>query len=137
MKLAFTVPGFPVPKARARVQIRAGKVRSFTPDATTEFEARVRWGARMAVASQGGWPVNAKAYRLTCRFYRPKGGRGDIDNYVKAVADALNPKRGATEQTRLVWIDDCRVRSLTAEIETDDENPRTEVEVEVIENADR
>ena len=124
-----------MPKARARtVHGRSGGVNSFTPASTSEYEDRVRWRAKLAVAKLRGWPTDATAYRLSVRVYRSTR-RGDLGNFVKAVEDALNPPKGAGRKAgQIVWPDDARVTDYGPTfMRTDRTNPRTEVTIEVIE----
>lgn len=44
--IEFFVPGKPVPKARARVvRMKSGGMRSYTPEATANYELHVKWQA--------------------------------------------------------------------------------------------
>jgi Holliday junction resolvase RusA-like endonuclease len=106
MLVQFFVPGRPVPKARARVVLRKGKVRSYTPEATADYEMLVRYGA--ANAMQGRRPLDAPvALRLTVCLPCPTSWsekrrqeaieghfaptkKPDADNYAKSALDALN-----------------------------------------------
>jgi Holliday junction resolvase RusA-like endonuclease len=133
--LEFTVPGPPVPKARARtVRRQNGAVHSFTPEPTSEYAEHVRcvaWAAVVSYQRNNGarWNADAKRYRLTCCFFR-QSNRGDLDNYIKAVKDALNRKRGQT----LVWPDDARVTDYgPMSMQVDRVSPRAWVRIEVIE----
>lgn len=108
------VPGEPVPKARAR----AGKGgRFYTPKETEEYEKRVRLVALAAKPS--GWPMRCR-YRIDVTVCR--SDRGDLDNYIKAALDAVNPrkakggKRPRVAVPGVLWIDDSRVHELAARI---------------------
>ena len=85
-KIVFTVPGRPVPKARARTT-RAGK--SYTPKATKEYEKKVKICALAARKKAKGKlflgrvGINIAAYRSDKRRY-------DLSNIVKSIEDALN-----------------------------------------------
>lgn len=119
-RLAFVVPGVPVPAARARVV----KGRAFTPATTAAFEARVALHARAARALSPGWPSPADhlRYRVTLHVWRA-ADRGDADNFCKAVKDGVT-KAGS------VWQDDRRVVDERTVMFLDRLTPRTEVEVE-------
>jgi len=105
-----------VPKARPRVIVNRG-ARAFTPKTTVEGEHRVQ--QYCFVANPRLRPVEGSV-GLKLRFYCGGLGRGDLDNYVKLIADSLN---------HICWHDDAQVVKLEAEIETFDARPRTEVEV--------
>lgn len=113
---SFTVPGEPMPKERAEPTIRGKRVVFRTGDRTLDYEARVRLVAQSA--RPANWPLRCR-YRVDIVVCRSE--KGDIDNYTKAAADSLNPRRakytGKGPRKRLVragvpgvlWIDDCRV----------------------------
>lgn len=131
MTVSFTVPGVPVPKGRPRVTRYA----TFTPQSTVDYENRIRdaWQAAGAAAFPAACPltVEVRAY-----FPMPKGTsrrrrllledsphikhRGDIDNVVKAVLDALNGR---------AFPDDCAVCRIVAS-KAMSETPRTEVHIQ-------
>ncbi|MFW6031676.1 MAG: RusA family crossover junction endodeoxyribonuclease [Myxococcota bacterium] len=112
MKVSFTVPGPPVPKARARRDPKRG--RWYTPHATKAYMEAVRWRAN--VAARGGWPVG-----LACFF--PDAKRRDGDNVLKGVLDACN---------EVLWDDDSQVVDKRVTKHVDRDKPRVEVEVEVV-----
>jgi hypothetical protein len=116
VRLAFTIPGPPVPKARARVVShvdKAGKrkTRGITPKRTERYEDLVKLhalGARLRIENsarraglasgldpatvelfQARWPHSDKAARfgLVVRVYFFEH-EGDWDNYGKIVSDA-------------------------------------------------
>lgn len=95
MRLSFTIPGPPVPKARARVVSQVGKdgkrkTRGITPKRTEDYEEHVKKLAHYALAGyRGKWPTGDKKARFglsvrVCFFEH----EGDWDNYGKLVADA-------------------------------------------------
>ena len=101
MRISFTVPGRPVPKGRPRVT-RFG---TYTPEATRNYERAVResWerqsgqflpeGAPIEVHVTAHFPIPAscsKKRRTAMEGAPHTQHRGDIDNVVKSVLDALN-----------------------------------------------
>jgi len=126
-RLTFTVPGPPVPKARARVTSRInidGKrdTHSFTPAKTKAYEKHVAIIAGAARSHLRQWPhLDAKArFGLSVSVFR-SAERGDLDNFIKAVSDACNG---------VVWVDDSQVRVLRGMVDGCDKG-RERVDVEV------
>ena len=117
MIVRFTVPGAPVPKARARVV----NGHAFTPARTRAYEKHVQTCAREAL-SRVAWRLDAPAYALRVVVHRA-ARRGDADNYGKSIGDALN---------RLAWDDDRRVTEIWIRMTVDRANPRVEVEIEEV-----
>ena len=127
MTVVFRVPGEPVPKARPRVT-RKG---AYTPRKTLIYEAKVAqaWyeqsGVKLPddtalVATINAYFPIPQSYRKGKRE-RLKGAyhnkRGDLDNVVKSVLDALNGK---------AFKDDAAVSVIHAVKRYSDE-PRTDV----------
>lgn len=111
--IAFTVPGCPRPKERAR---RGNKGGWYTPRRTSTYEAAVGWFARAAgVRRPLDGPVS-----LTLTLWFPDRRRRDQDNVTKSVMDALNG---------IVWRDDSQVAKLVVMRGIDKEHPRAEVVV--------
>lgn len=118
--IAFRVETPPVPKGRPRV----GNGRAYTPSRTVAFEAAVR-----AAWVAAGCPRVEGPLRVTVEL-DPAGVtvtleeidvtrsklRGDVDNYVKAVLDAIQDQRdkrtGMTDPG--AFADDRLVHELTA-----------------------
>ena len=112
MFLKFTVPGVPVPKARARVTTAGGKTHAYTPKRTKDYEAKVAARAREAIRVMpcADFPVSDPlAMRVTFFLKSPKSRRKwqlwpakrpDWDNLAKAVTDAMNA---------LVYRDDAQI----------------------------
>lgn len=69
---------------------------------------------------------DAKAYRVDVVVYLPKGKRGDSDNFLKVILDALQ-SAGAIPN-------DSRVQQVQIEKRRDPANPRTEITISVIDN---
>lgn len=107
MILGFTVPGPPVPKARARVvrnkQPLPGQksVRSFTPGKTVDYENHVKLHALAARCKMSNWPWQSASvvYYVKITIYRSVA-RGDWDNFAKAITDACNG---------VLWSDDRQI----------------------------
>jgi Holliday junction resolvase RusA-like endonuclease len=110
-RLAFCVPGNPVPKGRPRF-FRGHAV---TPRETRAAEEVVKLCARRA----GSRPRDGEV-ALSLVFYRRTRQACDLDNLVKLVSDALNG---------VAFADDRQIVLLRAEKRIDAEHPRTEVEV--------
>lgn len=124
--IRFAIPGVAVPKARARTVAQGGRVHSYTPEATKAWEQAVQWAAK---------PHRPES-PLTCPlavamvFYLPRpqrckrqypSVRPDIDNYAKAILDALNG---------VMWADDGQIVQLTASKSYGD--PRVEIEIQEV-----
>jgi len=104
--IRFTLSVAPVAKGRPRLG-RGGRV--YTPDETRRFENEVRMLARLYKPEQP-WagPIGICLKFSLPKPKRPKCNepicRPDLDNYVKAVLDALDE----------FWIDDSQVVHLSA-----------------------
>lgn len=118
--MKFTVPGPPVGKGRPRAVMQGGKVHTYTPAATAEYEAKARhcWRAArlpgfepdapVAVTITAYHPVPASASKKTRQAMEGNTilpmRKPDADNIAKAVLDALNG---------LAYADDKQVVRLT------------------------
>src|SRR5262249_36244715 len=106
---SFTVPGRPVAKQRARVTFVRGRPLAYTPGKSPEHEESVRWHAKAArIRRQHG------ELHLAVRFY---GSRGDADNLLKSLLDALNG---------VAYEDDRQVVEFHVRVYRDARDPRTE-----------
>lgn len=94
----LVIPGKPVPKARARVRFYDGRVMSYTPPKTREFEKAIR-----VYASHAG--VRLQRGRLATVMIFQTNGPGDIDNLIKSVHDGLN---------KIAWEDDRQIKAVLA-----------------------
>lgn len=85
----------------------------------TSPEARAyRWQAAMKALAQGVRPVKGMVI-VELDLYRP-ANRGDTDNFVKVILDALNG---------VAWADDKQVKRIEAEKFIDRKNPRVELRI--------
>lgn len=109
---AFTIPGPPVPKARARVVVG----HSYTPKRTQEAEVRI--GQFLKVHYPHLKPSAARL-RVVARFYL-KGARGDSDNFLKLLMDGLNGR---------AFVDDKQVDEVHVEVQRNSPDPKTCVEI--------
>lgn len=96
----FVVVGQPVPKGRPRV----ANGRAFTPERTKAWESEVA----LLAQAQGVRPFDADAD--VAAYISIVAARGDLDNHVKAILDALNG---------IAYHDDKQVTRLAAWIERD------------------
>lgn len=116
--IEFTVPAIPVPQPRARATAFAGRARMYEAKKSHpihDFKASCRMAAQAAYRGaplQG--PLSLDVEFVLPRPQLPKKlgthrfphtKRGDVDNFLKAVMDALN---GTT------WRDDAQVYTATA-----------------------
>jgi Holliday junction resolvase RusA-like endonuclease len=138
MRLRLTIPGPPVPKARARVvgvaaQIFAmlcgrckglvGKAHGVTPTKTRDYEKHVAMIATAARSHCRDWPADDKAARfgIAIKVYRSRDA-GDLGNYEKTIEDALNG---------VIWPDDRKLHARGEGGVFACEKGRERVEVEV------
>jgi Holliday junction resolvase RusA-like endonuclease len=119
--LRFVIPGEPVAKGRARSRVVGRFARHYTPAETRRYETKAATACQEA-ASEARWQPSPKArFALCVTVYRTHDGKGgDLDNYVKAVSDAING---------IAFPDDRYVRTIVAALAQDRERPRVEVEV--------
>ena len=129
MEIKIKVPGVPVGKQRPRVTMHG----TYTPQKTADYESLVRWCWR---AQSGECFCSNVALKATMRFYMPipqslsdrkrkafEGQahvkRGDLDNFVKAVCDALN---------KIAYADDAQISCIDA-VKLYSAEPRAEIEI--------
>lgn len=108
--IEITIHGIPIPKGRPRfVRFKNGRVGAFTPEDTEIWEKDVQFAAlphRPRVPLDGALEAEMIFY-----LHRPGGTRReypsvrpDLDNYAKAVLDALNG---------IIYTDDSRIVKMT------------------------
>lgn len=117
--MIFTIPGKPVPKARARTVSKGGRTWSFTPAKTQKHENLIRFLATVQRQAQK-LPISGGRFilKVTCYGAHP---RSDWDNLGKTVSDALNG---------IVWVDDSQVDHATVQkIRCNKGEERTEITV--------
>lgn len=116
---SIRVPGEPVGKGRHRTTTIGGKVRSYTPARTREYESRVASagldvidsplecpiGVQMMIVHRipASWPKWKKVMAETGELLPT--GKPDASNIVKAVEDGLNG---------VAWVDDSQIVVLSA-----------------------
>jgi Holliday junction resolvase RusA-like endonuclease len=104
--LTFTVPGQPVAKARARTVVNRGRVHSFTPPKTANYENLVRMAFVEKypnhVPIEGPIMLSIRAFFMAPKYLMRKHAhevaqetilhisRPDLSNIFKSVEDALN-----------------------------------------------
>lgn len=116
----LTIPMRPVAKARPRSTIRYDKsgrpyIQTFTPTNTKEAEAVIalHW------LEKYGQTWIEDELEVSVLFYMPNKQRGDLDNYIKTVSDALN---------NVAYKDDKQIIKLYSQfMGIDKDNPRIEL----------
>ena len=116
--ISFIVLGKAIPQGQPRA-CRIGRgIRMYTPKNTEQWRSDIRAVAQEAVRKRG-WQITDNPVHLVLRFQfirppsypkkNPKSEfpykRPDLDNFIKAVKDALSG---------IVWTDDARIVSLSA-----------------------
>ena len=120
---AATIPGPPVSWSRARS--RNGQ--HFTSARSRDYREHVQYHVGPVIPR--GWPVDAR-YAVVVHVYQPTRRRCDVDNFGKAILDALNPGKGPGAFSG-VWGDDAQVDRLEIERHYDRDNPRVTVGIAV------
>jgi Holliday junction resolvase RusA-like endonuclease len=119
----FRVDKEPVAKGRPRVTSRGGYVRAYTPKKTHQYEEEVRFSFMASTCEK--MPVYEKGIPLTVQMTFGKSvpqsftkkkrvaclsgeisptGRADLDNYIKAVLDAINGGYAYEDDSQVVKI---------------------------------
>ena len=132
--IRFVVMGDPKGKQRARQTFQGGKVRSYTPAQTVQYEKRIAWVCKNALRGSGyaaGTPLCAEIW---CYMPIPKSAskslaerlngewhtkKPDGSNILKSVEDALN---------QLAYEDDAQIAAIHV-YKVYDLCPRVEVKI--------
>jgi Holliday junction resolvase RusA-like endonuclease len=115
--LTVTVPGEPGSKERARVVMRNGKARAYTPGRTMALQQQIAWYARLETGSE---PDGESAFSVCLLFRCTRRRRKDVDNMVKLSLDAL---------TGIVWKDDSQIDAIHALVDREARTPETVITV--------
>ena len=136
MTVNFTILGEPQGKERPRFARDGGRIRTYTPKNTSDYEHRIGWEYRRKYgvkrfADDAELCLTVRAYfsipqrtskpvreKMRCGSVRPTK-KPDADNILKAVADGLNS---------VAYRDDKQIVTATVE-KRYSEIPRVEVEV--------
>lgn len=96
--IAFTVPGRPVGKERARV----ANGRAYTPERTRAWEEAISWQAQLTLRDK---PMLVGDVSLTLKIYVSGGVYPDVDNVLKCVKDGMQ---------RIIYANDKQVSEVYA-----------------------
>jgi Holliday junction resolvase RusA-like endonuclease len=121
VKVAFVVPGPPVPWERSGV---ARNGRHYTQPRSEAAQELIKMCATVAAYRlKEPWNARAKRYGIRLFFWLPDERTRDWDNLAKQVTDALN---------KVMYADDNRIFQASVGKDIDRLKPRTEVELEVL-----
>ena len=136
MKIQFEVIGIPKPQARPRVFVNKGKVFAHSPKTsyfesikTSAYEQRIKANKQLSGALDLSlifllpYPKSMSQKKKREKHYITT--RPDIDNYIKAVMDAINNSS--------LWADDSQVAVLTASKQYSNDVSRTIIEITELE----
>ena len=137
--IRLEIAGIPIAQGRPRATVISGQARMYDPKNAKDYKLQVRYAAMQQL--QGRKPLEGPL-RLSVEFYRDiprswskrkqlNAGAGlirptskpDLDNYVKAVKDALKG---------VCWLDDSQVVEYGPTGKYYSEKPRIVVEIEQI-----
>lgn len=107
----FVVPGRAIPAVRMTQRSK------FTPRARRylQYKNQVAWTAKAGFKGK----VTKRDVGIKMDVYLNGGVQGDLDNYLKSIADSLN---------KIVYVDDRQIKEMFAR-KIEDENERVEVTV--------
>lgn len=135
--IEFTVYGEPVAQARPRATTINGRVKMYDPKKSSEYKNYIRLVASQHAPKElldGPLQLDVKIYKPTLKSFSKKRKalaeqgilrpttKPDVDNYVKAIKDALK---------NVIWKDDSQVVDLQVS-KYYSEKPRIEVKIEQI-----
>lgn len=134
--IAFSIPGEPVAKGRAKVSTVNGHVQMRTPTKTVNYEAKVGLIASQAMGAKAPFkgpvsltiqavfkiPKSWSKKRLAANFDDPEYviKRPDLDNIEKAICDGMNG---------IVFVDDSQVAAIGYSCKVYGDRPRVDVTV--------
>jgi Holliday junction resolvase RusA-like endonuclease len=125
MRIRFTIPGKPVPLARARaVRMKNGGLRMFTPEDSVKYQEKTR-----RVAVYAGCPVFRPGCSVKLAIFLPDRRVRDRDNIVKNVFDALQANKRLNRRA-VAWKNDHDIGPFAVAWTVDRERPRVEVTIE-------
>lgn len=136
MRIQFEVIGIPKPQARPRVFLNKGRVFAHSPKTNyfesvkaKAYEARITANKQLSGALDLSlifllpYPESMSQKKKREKHYITT--RPDIDNYIKAVMDAINNSG--------LWIDDSQVAVLTASKQYSNDISKTIIEITELE----
>jgi Holliday junction resolvase RusA-like endonuclease len=116
---AFSIPGTPISKARARFRNTGyGGVQVYTPTGAASAQETMAWEMKAALRTLSSEPTRETAFGVRAAFYDPTLQRRDIDNLLKLVCDAA---------TSVIWVDDNQVTEIHAVLSRGADEGRTDV----------
>lgn len=113
MKVNLTIPGKPPTKLRAR----KGRGGFYTPKETKQAMNKIAlYGIAKGKKLEGNLKLTLRAY------YRTKK-HGDLDNIIKVIMDSCQG---------IIFENDLQIKEIYAILKTEQDNERTEIEIEEI-----
>lgn len=123
--MKIIIEGDPIPAARPRFS----EHHAYQPKRNRDYRARVQAAAKLAM--QGKRPLEGEvsvAVKIYRRFKSASRAFGDIDNFLKALFDAMN---------QIVFEDDAQICRCLVEKIKDAANPRAEIIVSEVSQNDK
>ena len=123
MMIKILVRGEPIPAARPKFSGR----RCYQPARNVEYRREVQIASRLAMKAKEPLKCALEAVVKLYRKYKPTSRIfGDVDNHLKAIFDGMN---------QIVFADDSQIVRCVVEKFTDKENPRAEIEINVVDKS--
>lgn len=119
--LKLTFDGNPLAKSRPRFS----RGRVYNPQKNEDYEEALGWAMKAELGQHEMDDINE--FGLSCNFYRSTAQRIDVDNMIKTVCDAAN---------NIVWKDDAQCIEVYGRVFRRDKNPRTEMVIYRIPDAE-